>query len=501
MSMRHAWGRALHGPNADHRRKARYNPAMRWFSLVMIGVAAWAGDWPQFRGPNASGVAEGDAAPPVKFAEAKWKRALPVGHSSPSVWGERAFLTSFDTDAKKLEVICVSAKTGAISWRHVAAAPQIEETHVVSNPATASPAVDKDRVYAYFSSYGVMAFDHQGELQWTAPIPMPKTHHGSGASPILAGELVIVNHDAMQGGYLLALARGTGKEVWKQAYSGGRVESYSTPIVWHDQLILHRAGVIESYRVANGARVWSMAENTSGASTPVATDDTIYVSTWNNLGEDDLRPPLADFAALLKLYDKNGDGKISEAEFPENLLFTQRPGLESIPHSQNYVAFRSVDRNKDGMIDAGEWEAFRNRVSTMATDHGLLAIQIKEDKPVVIWRENTSIPEVPSPLLYKGRLFLVRNGGVATCLDGGTGKVIYRARIGAPGAYYASPVAAEGRVYFASSEGVVTVIDAAADQLKVLARNELGEEMIATPAIAGNAIYIRTLRNFYVFQK
>jgi outer membrane protein assembly factor BamB len=463
-------------------------------------ILCLAVDWPQFRGSNASGVADPAAAPPAKFGAPKWKTPVPVGHSSPSVWGDRVFLTSFDS--KKLELICVSVKTGAILWRHAAPATQIEETHVVSNPATASAAVDKERVYAYFSSYGVMAFDHQGEPRWTTPLPMPKTHHGSGASPVLAGEFLILNHDAMQGGYLLALNRNTGKEVWKQPYpvERGRVESYSTPIVWHDQLILHRAGVIESYQISNGARLWSMPENTSGASTPVASDDVLYVSTWNNLGEDDQRPALPDFAAMVKKYDKNGDGAISETEFPNNLLYTARPGLETIPNSQNYVSFRSVDRNRDGILDEAEWETFRNRVSTMASDHGLLAIRIDKDKPIVIWRENTSIPEVPSPLLYKGRLFLVRNGGVATCLDAATGRVIYRARVGAPGAYFASPIGADGRVYLVSSEGIVTVIAADGDQLKVLARNELSEDMIATPAIDGNSIYIRTLRNLLAFQ-
>jgi outer membrane protein assembly factor BamB len=474
---------------------------MRTLGLLIAAALGMAGDWPQFRGPNAAGVAAPDANPPAKLGAAKWKTPLPVGHSSPAVWGERIFLTSFDTASKKLELICVSAKNGAILWRRTAPAPEIEETHVVSNPATATPAVDKDRVYAYFSSYGMMVFDHQGELRWAAPLAMPQTHHGSGASPILAAGMVIVNHDAMQGGYLLALDQATGKEAWKQAYpvARGRVESYSTPIVWGDQLVLHRSGVIDGYSMSTGAPLWSMPENTSGASTPVAAGDTIYVSTWNNLGEDDQRPVIPDFAGMLKLYDKNGDGAIAESEFPDNLLYTARPGLEAIPHSQNFIAFRSVDRNKNGQIDQGEWDAYRNRVTSMASDHGLLAIRFQENKPMVSWRENTSIPEVPSPLLYQGRLFLVRNGGVTTCLEATTGKVIYRSRAGAIGAYFASPIAADGRVYLASSEGVVTVIAADADQLKVLSRTEIGEEIVATPAISGNAIYVRTLRNLYAF--
>jgi outer membrane protein assembly factor BamB len=115
--------------------------------MRMFGLLLWlAGNWPQFRGPNATGIAASDAAPPVKFQAPKWKIPLPVGHSSPTTWGERIFLTSFDTDSKKLELLCVSTKNGAILWRRVAPAPQIEETHVVSNPATASPAVDAERV-------------------------------------------------------------------------------------------------------------------------------------------------------------------------------------------------------------------------------------------------------------------------------------------------------------------------------------------------------------------
>ncbi|HLK63346.1 MAG TPA: PQQ-binding-like beta-propeller repeat protein [Bryobacteraceae bacterium] len=472
---------------------------------AVLPLLAQNAEWPQFRGPGGTGIAASSAAPPVEFSPSQrllWKQALPIGHSSPAVWGDRIFLTSFDPPSKKLELICVSSGNGAILWRRVAPAPAIEETHVVSNPATATPTVDEERVYAYFSSYGVMAFDHSGKSAWTAPLPMPKTHHGSGASPILAGDLLIINHDAMQGeGYLLALDRRTGKETWRQPYplQRGRVESYSTPMLWHDQLVLHRAGIIEAYQVSTGKHLWSLEENTSGASTVAATDDLIFAATWNVLGEEDQRSPLPDFPELLKRYDKNGDGKISADEFPEDLRYTSRPELESIPHSQNYVPFQGLDRNHDGILQQSEWDAFRARINSMAQDHGLLAIRPKGESATVVWRENSSIPEVPSPLLYHGRLFLVRNGGIVTCLDAASGKVIWRARAGAPGAYYASPIAANGRVYLASSEGVVTVLSADGASLEVLARNELGDDIVATPAIVRNVIYVRTLHSLYAF--
>ena len=463
-------------------------------------------EWPQFRGSNASGVAAEDADPPVVFGasskRARWKTALPPGHSSPVVSANRVFLTSFDPDSKKLELFCIAANTGAILWRRAAPAVEaLEEAHVVSNPATASPAVDGERVYAYFSSYGLMAFNYAGDSQWMLPLPMPKTHHGSGASPVLAGDLLILNHDAMREGYLLAVARRTGKEAWKQVYPAqpGRVESYSTPVVFNNQVILHRSGVIEAYDVPTGEKRWTTPASTSGASTPTVNSDTIYISTWNNLGEDDQRPALPDFAALVERYDKNGDGLVSETEFPADLKYTARPELDAVPNSQNFAAFRNLDRNKDGVLQESEWEAFRSRVGTMAQDHGLLALRPKGGGATVLWRENTAIPEVPSPLLYKGRLFLIRNGGIATCLDGATGKVIYRGRVGSPGAYFASPVAAAGRVYLASSEGVVTVLSAGGSQMDVLARNELGQDIVATPAIVKNTIYVRTLRTLYAF--
>jgi outer membrane protein assembly factor BamB len=478
--------------------------------LLVLAVSPFedAANWPQFRGPNSSGVAAADAAPPVEFGASKrllWKQALPAGHSSPAVWGDRIFVTAFDAAANKLELLCLARQTGAIQWRRSAAATQMETTHEVSNPATATPAVDAERVYAYFSSYGLLAFSHAGEAQWTLPLPPPRTNHGSGSSPVLAGNLLILSHDASQGGYLLAVDRRTGKEAWKQTYPAPqtrRVESYSTAVVWRDQVIVHRAGVIDGYELSSGKPRWSLAVSTSGLSTPVTSADMVYAETWNGLGEADQRGELPDFATLLKKYDKDGDGAISEAEFPEDMVSAGRPGLEQVPHSQNYVKtnFRGIDQDRDGKLQEAEWESFRKRFVSMAQEHGLLALRPDGDTARIVWRENNAIPEVPSPLLYQGRIFLVRNGGVVTCLDAATGKLIYRTRAaGAGGPYFASPVAAGGRVYLTSGEGVVTVLAAGKNQLEVLARNELGEDVFASPAIVGRTIFVRTARTLYAF--
>src|SRR6516162_2316744 len=141
--------------------------------LALILALLTAADWPQFRGPNASGVASSDATPPVELKQPRWKQPLPVGHSSPAVWNDRIFLTAFD-GSKKLELLCLGATDGRILWRHGITVNEVEETHVVSNPATATPLVDADRVYVYFSSYGLKAFTHSGDLVWDLPLPMPK---------------------------------------------------------------------------------------------------------------------------------------------------------------------------------------------------------------------------------------------------------------------------------------------------------------------------------------
>src|SRR5262249_52986276 len=119
-------------------------------------------------------------------------------------------------------------------------------------------------------------------------------------------------------------------------------------------------------------------------------------------------------------------------------------------------------------------------------------------KTHVAWKEKRSLPEVPSPLYYQGRLYLVKNGGILSSIRAKTGKLVYRKRLGATGLYHSSPVGGDGKVYIASIEGKVVVLKAG-DQFKVLARNDLGEEITATPALVDGKIYLRTEGHLYAF--
>jgi outer membrane protein assembly factor BamB len=125
----------------------------------------------------------------------------------------------------------------------------------------------------------------------------------------------------------------------------------------------------------------------------------------------------------------------------------------------------------------------------------------KEDvtKSHVVWKENKGVPEVPSAVVWKDRLYLIRSGGLMVCRDLENGKLIYEERIDSPGAYFASPVAADGRLYVASYQGEVTVIKAG-DSLEVLAHNKLGEPIMASPAIADQTLYIRSAKTLWAFK-
>src|SRR5438093_3050688 len=178
--------------------------------------------WPQFRGPNSSGL--GGGKPPVHFGpgqNVQWKTAVGLGLSSPIIWAERVFLTECDQASQKLATVCIDRRTGKILWRRAVAVEKIEEVHQLSSPAAATPATDGERVYVYFGSYGLLCYDMDGNLQWERRLPLPENPYGATASPILAGELLVLNHQGKDA-YLLAVNRRDGRTVWRTDRSSFR---------------------------------------------------------------------------------------------------------------------------------------------------------------------------------------------------------------------------------------------------------------------------------------
>jgi outer membrane protein assembly factor BamB len=477
-------------------------------ALVVLGQSVYLAaqnspaQWSQFRGPNGTGIAVSDH-PPVNLDLKKnltWSMDLPSGHSSPSGWGDRLYFTSFEPATQKLEVIAVDTKKRKIEWRATVQASAVEKVHEVSTPATGTPVTDGKRVYAYFGSYGLIAYDLQGKEQWKCPLPLPKMSFGSGTSPTLVGDKVILSRDESEAPFLLAVRASDGTEAWRQKYSqGSSFGAYSTPVLWNNSILVHRPGELVGFDPENGKQVWRAAVG-AGASIPAVTEDRIYITSWSPFGEADHLPPLPSFDELLK-NDKDGDGKVSKEEFPGDVYLFKRPNIDVTGSAVDLKRFfERMDQNKDGGADRYEWDAVREQMAKVRQNnqgHGLFAVD-KEGKAV--WREPRSVPEIASPIQYNGRVYMVTNGGIVTCVNAPDGKLLYRERLGAAGAYFASPVAANGHLYFASAEGVITTIKDSAEKLNVVAQTSFGEPIYATPAIAGNSIFVRTAKRLYTFQ-
>lgn len=478
--------------------------------LFCAVLEARAENWPQFRGPDGKGVSQGN--PPVEFGPEKamlWKTSIPFGQSSPSIWGDRIFVTSGDRNGKDLRVAAYDRLSGKQLWNQAIAVEKMERTHEVASPASATVLADDERVYVYFGSVGLLCMDHDGKQLWSIKLPLPEKPQGSGTSPVLAGEHVLLSRDDPAEAYLLAADRKTGKQVWKQSMGtpirGPGGANTSTPAVAGDEVIVHRTGEVVAFEVKNGERRWSVKLPTSGVATPVVASDTVFVSGWNNAGEPELRIPPPTWEELQR-GDKNGDGALTVDEMPEKIDFARRPDVD-LPGAQvslpSKMIFPGIDFDKNGKLTKEEWEKVLAMVSSQQqTEHGLVAIKLGGKGDVtatnVLWKHSRNVAEVPTPVVYNGRVYMVTNGGILTCNDAKTGNVLYRGRLGAPGAYFASPIAANGHVYFASGEGVVTVIRDA-DKLEVLARNDLSEPVHSTPAVIGNTIYVRTTKHLYAF--
>ncbi len=466
-------------------------PAIVFALAHLLLVSTHASNWPQFRGPNATGIAAENSRPPLEFGPEKnlrWKTALPSGASSPVVWDDRIFLTGFADG--HLQILCLKGSDGQILWRREAKADGIEPTTVkFSTPAAPSCATDGEHVVSYFGSCGLICHDMDGHELWIKRMPVIQTMDGfgTGSSPIIHHGLVYLLRDETEGsGFVYAFDVKTGEQRWCTARSEFRI-SYGTPVVWDGCVVCIGDLRVKGYDLATGTERWVVRGLSAYPCTTPALgqDGNLYVSTWSSGSANEPNP---DYDQLLAQYDTNKDGTLTAAE---------------LAHTWMKDFFEIMDDNKNGLLDREEWQDIQNY---MRTGHNVVMCirpgghgDITDSH--VCWKSERGASYVASPLAYNHRLFLVKDGGMATSYDS-AGKLLYeKQRLGADGEYFASPVLAAGRIYLCSAKGTVTVVDAEAGQCKVLARNSIGESISATPAISDNSLYLRTASTLWAFEE
>jgi outer membrane protein assembly factor BamB len=460
-------------------------------TILLTAVPGAASDWPGFRGPNASGVNETTGLP-TEFGPSKnlvWKVALPAGHSSPILMGDRVFLTAYEGD--KLLTFCLDRATGRILWRREAPRDRKEPLDKRNSPASPSPASDGKNVYVFFGDYGMVSYGPDGNERWHLPLGPFHNVYGMGASPVLVDDEVVLVCDQSKDSFIAAFGQKDGKMRWKtprpEALSG-----HSTPSIIRGPdgkaLIIAPASFrLDVYSAETGAIVWFMHGLASEMkSVPIVDGDTIYINGYNTPENDPGKQvAVAPFEEVLKKYDTNHDGKISKDEAPDQ-------------RTKTYFPF--IDLDQDGALDAHEWQLF---AASMSAENSLMAIKAGGHGDVsltaVKWKFHKSIPQLPSLVLYRGVLYMINDGGVLTTLNPETGELFKQARLrGVSDKYYASPVAADGKVFIAADSGVISVLKAGGDQ-EILTSNNLNEEIVATPAIADGKIYVRTVAALYCF--
>jgi outer membrane protein assembly factor BamB len=480
---------------------------------LVPSLSAGTPQWPQFRGPNGSGLAADDKPGPVSFGPEKnvlWKTALPPGYSSPCIWGDRIFLTAVHEGGKSLETLCLNRKDGSILWRTAAPPMEFEKSlHPFSNAASSTPATDGNRVYVYFGAYGTVAYNFAGKEVWNRPLPTPPTQYGTSSSPIVTGGLVILQRDGSStNSQVLALDSKTGRTRWTAERPLNR-ESFSTPMVWNHhgiaELVTVGNGRLDAYDPRDGKeRWWTPGMTMQPIGVAVAGNGLLFASaTGTGSSSEPLDTP--DWEGLLKRFDRNGDGRISKDEVPEEAAIQLR---EEVPKetpgnmlSYQMMFFVFFDANQDGVFTKEEWTGALQFLKSNANN--VMALRAGGRGNIasthIAWKADRGLSEMPSPLYYRDRLYFVRDGGVLTSYAPETGKVVIdRERLGALGQYVASPVAAGGRIYAASVQGKMVILQAG-DTLKVLAVNDLKEAITSTPALLEGKLYVRTADHLFAF--
>lgn len=460
--------------------------------LCLLPSTIFAADWPQFRGPK-TGQAVGEESLPTEIGPDKhllWKTALPPGHSSPAIVGQRIFLTGV-REKQHLETLCLDRASGEILWRATAPTRTLEKIHAIGSYAQSSPAADQERVVVFFGSSGLHCYNHAGQLLWQQPMGPFNDEFGAASSPIIDGDQVVLCQDHDAGSFLAAYDKRTGEQRWltdRKEFSRG----YCTPLVWtvegKRQIVVAGTLRVTGYDGETGKELWTVRglSRVNCLTPAIGPDNTLIVAGWSAGAEPGERISLEPFAEYAAKNDANANGTLEVTEVAASV------GLKT--------RFVQCDRDKDGHITSAEYDDFQLLFDK--SQNVVLAIRPGGSGELtdshVLWTFERFIPFCASPLAYQGRVYLVKDGGILTALNAASGKVLKTGRLTAAGNYYSSPVAGDDKLYLLSQKGVLSVVSTT-DSWKVLHSADFGEEGYATPAIVEGRIYLRTSGHLYCF--
>lgn len=472
---------------------------VRQFTSILVALLALtpiarAEDWPSFRGPNASGVSTSKNLPST-FSESEnvaWKADLGEGIASPIIASGKVFSTAM-TGPKTFSVFAHDAASGKPIWRRDFDTGPLPRITPPNSHASSTPAADGKRVYVYFSTLGLRAFDAEsGKDAWTCPLPKPSylMDWGAASSPVVYKDSILFCLDDDLNPYLLCVDATTGKERWKTPRTDV-LAGYAVPVICETKertdVVVAGTGKMVGYDPANGKERWTC--NTlvrTVMTTPTVKDGIVYVAV-QSYGDSTRTLKFA----LLEWMDTNQDKKLARDEVPKE--FQNR--------------FDASDTNKDGFIAGDELDtAFQSKGNRVGGGNIIQAIKGggtgNVTKTHLLWSVTKPYPSnLTSPLVSGNRLLVVKAGGLSTSLNIAQGRRNWELeRIDNFGDQYASPVAADGKVFIAGRNGFVMVLEDS-ESLEVVSKNDMGGEIIATPAIADGRLFIRTREKLYCVGK
>lgn len=459
------------------------------------GSTAFAEDWAQFRGLNASGVSLESDDPPLEFSSTenvKWSLDLGKGVASPIIASGRC-ITTMMTEDGKFAVLALDAATGAKLWRSDFETGELPEITSPNQHAASTPTANADRVFVHFSTLGMLALDAKtGKIAWKKPLPPPFYLMGWGAanSPILFEDLVIFALDDDLAAYLIAYDQKTGNVRWK-TNRAEMLGGYAVPVLCNangrTDVVVAGTGKMIGYDPRTGKQRWNCNSLLRTIMTsPVVSGENVFI-TSQSYGDTDRVLKYA----LLQWRDTNQDGKLAKTE------------LEEAFHEK----FEKGDANNDGfLVDTEIDVAFQAPTNMVGGGNIIQSIRGGGEGDVtkthLEWNLDHKTPSnLASPLAYDGRLFMVKKGGLSAAFDLKTGDTVWmKKRIKNYGNYYASPIAAGGYIYVPGENGAIVVIKSARE-LEIVSKNDIGDSIVATPAIADNRLFVRSVNKLYCFEK